>query len=183
MELALDRSWEGCRVVAAQVDALERPGAFERALAEVSESRRRKVLAYRFARDQRTSLLAGMLLDELLGDFGLRERDMTYCENEHGKPFFAGRPDLFFSLAHSGRMAVAALAAYPIGVDVEDLSSFPYDCTDPRTWTTMESVGKAIGIGVGPYVDSGTFAVPDGFRVEHLDCAGHLVCIAFCAPR
>lgn len=181
-ELVLDRLYDGCRVVGAFTDVLSKAEVFDYALEAVSESRKRKALSYRFERDQHLSLLAGLLLDMLLGDYELCERDMSYSENEHGKPSFVNRPYLFFSLAHSGNMAVAALAAHPVGVDVEYLDTFSYDLADPFEWTTMESVGKAIGVGVGAYVDSGEFSIPDGFEIEHhkldSDNGHYLVCIA-----
>lgn len=36
-----------------------------------------------------------------------------------GKPFFPGREDCFFSLSHSGGIALCALSDGPVGVDVE----------------------------------------------------------------
>ena len=36
-----------------------------------------------------------------------------------GKPLFAGRPDSWFSLSHSGGLALCALSDGPVGVDVE----------------------------------------------------------------
>ena len=36
-----------------------------------------------------------------------------------GKPLFAGRPDRWFSLSHSGGAALCALSEGPVGVDIE----------------------------------------------------------------
>ncbi len=36
-----------------------------------------------------------------------------------GKPFFPGRPEHWFSLSHSGGLALCALSDAPVGVDVE----------------------------------------------------------------
>ena len=36
-----------------------------------------------------------------------------------GKPFFPGLDDRWFSLSHSGGMALCALSGHPVGVDVE----------------------------------------------------------------
>ena len=36
-----------------------------------------------------------------------------------GKPFFPGMPDRWFSLSHSGGLALCALSHAPVGVDVE----------------------------------------------------------------
>ena len=38
---------------------------------------------------------------------------------EHGKPYFPGREDLHFNLSHSGDLALCALDAAPVGVDVQ----------------------------------------------------------------
>ena len=80
--------------------------------------------------------------------------------------------------AHSAGMAVGALSDKPIGVDVEYLSSFPYDIAEPYAWTEMESVGKLLGCGVGTFVDSGIYERPADVTVEHFKLGDHLVCIA-----
>lgn len=178
MQFELDIRRGELRVVAALTDVFDGEIAFEEALAHVSGYRREKVRAYRFERDRRLSLLAGLLLDELLRERGLRERDMAYAEGDQGKPSFTEYPELHFSLAHSGEVAVAALADVPIGVDVERLVGFPRDIADPFAWTEMESVGKLFGTGVGVYVDSGDYRTPDDVAIEYFQARGHLVCLA-----
>lgn len=178
VNLDLDMTLMGCRVVAARVDELVQPDAFEAALAHVSSYRREKTLAYRFDKDRRLSLLAGLLLDVLLQDRGFSERTMRYVVDDSGKPWFEGVDNLHFSLAHSGVVVVAALGERPVGVDVECLSGFPYDITDPHTWTAMESVGKLTGEGVGVQVDAKSFLVPPGYTIEYRTIDDYLVCIA-----
>lgn len=39
--------------------------------------------------------------------------------SSRGKPLFQGMPDRWFSLSHSGGMALCALSGQPVGVDVE----------------------------------------------------------------
>ena len=176
--LELDIRWNEGRLVGASTGVFDEAGAFEQALAHASEHRRRKVASLRLEEDRRLSLLAGMLLDELLGERGLRERDMSYVEGENGKPSFAQHQDLHFSLAHSGHMAVAVLANTPVGADVEHLPSFPHDIAEPYRWTEMEAVGKLLGCGVGAFVDGGAYLRPDGIRVSHSPVGDHLVCLA-----
>lgn len=166
------------RLIGALTGTFDADVSFEASLGNVSAHRRRKALAFRFEKDRRLSLLAGLLLDDLLQEHGLRERDMAYVENEHGKPALSAPVDWHFSLAHSHEMAVAALSSNPVGVDVEHLPSFAYDIADPSRWTIMEAVGKALGIGVGGYVDAAQFAVPDDFETEYLECGDYLVCVA-----
>ena len=183
VNLRLDMAVEGCRVIAAQVDELVQPEAFEVALNGVSPYRREKVLAFRFDKDRRLSLLAGLLLDELLRDRGLSERGMHYEVDALGKPRFREFDNLHFSLAHSGIVAAAALGEHPVGVDVECLSGFPNDITDPYTWTAMESVGKLTGEGVGVLVDEGTFEIPTGYIIEYRRIDDYLVCTALRGPH
>ncbi|MFF8386053.1 4'-phosphopantetheinyl transferase family protein [Streptomyces kanasensis] len=50
----------------------------------------------------------------------VRERcGMPGCEEPHGRPAVAGHPGVHFSLSHAGDVALYALAASPVGVDVE----------------------------------------------------------------
>ena len=178
MKLACDMRKAGWRFVAASDDQVAASEVFDAALPHVSAHRRAKALSFVFEKDQRASLLAGLLLDELLSERGLRERDMVYEVSELGKPTFVEHADLHFSLAHSAGMAVGALSDAPIGVDVENLVGFPYDIAEPYNWTEMESVGKLIGCGVGVFVDTGVYARPADVSVEHFVLGDHLVCIA-----
>ena len=178
MKLEFDIRQEGLRAIGAFVDAL---GPLERPiwqLASVSEHRKRKAEAFRFEKDRRLCLLAGMLLDQLLEAYGLRECDMTYIENEYGKPLFAQHPELHFSLAHSEHMAAAALSTVPVGIDVEYLPAFPRDIADAGTWTEMEAVGKAQGSGIGAFLEGGPYQRPSGFEVEHVSLGDYLACLA-----
>ena len=178
-QFAIDITQHGCRVAGAFVDVFDAPGAFDEALANASEHRRRKVASFRFEKDRRLSLLAGALLDELLCERGLREHNMAYVEGENGKPALADYPNLHFSLAHSGQMAVAALAESLVGIDVEYLPLFPHDISEPYSWTEMEAVGKALGCGVGDFVDGATYSRPAGFEVSHMVIGDdYLACLA-----
>ena len=176
--LEFDIAERGCRAIGAFVDVLKEPGALEGAWAGASDYRRAKASSFRFEKDRHLSLLAGVLLDELLRERGLRELDMDYAESENGKPSFVGVPELFFSLAHSGRMAVAALSDFPVGIDVEHLPSFPRDIAEPYLWCEMEAVGKLLGCGVGVYVDGAAYCRPDGITVRHIPTGDYLVCLA-----
>ena len=178
MELVLNTVWNDCRLVGALTDFLERPYEYEAALAGVSPHRRGKAQSFRFAKDRRLSLLAGLLLNELLMERGLNERDVAFGEHEFGKPFLVDHPNLHFSVAHGERMAVAVLSERPVGVDVEYLPTFPYDLAEPYAWTEMESVGKLIGCGVGVYVDGGEYDRPAGVAVKHIPLGDYLICLA-----
>ncbi|MEU7182074.1 MULTISPECIES: 4'-phosphopantetheinyl transferase family protein [Streptomyces] len=52
----------------------------------------------------------------------VRERcGMPGCEKPHGRPAAAGHPGVHFSLSHAGDIALYALAASPVGADIESL--------------------------------------------------------------
>ena len=178
LKLVCDKRGPGWRLIAADDGQISSSASFDAALSRVSSYRREKALAFRFEKDRRTSLLAGLLLDELLAGCGLRERDMIYEVGEFGKPMLAGHENLHFSLAHSAGMAVGALSTVPIGVDVERLPGFPRDVAEPYEWTEMESVGKLLGCGVGTFVDSGNYERPANVMVEHFALGEYLVCVA-----
>ncbi|WP_225803437.1 4'-phosphopantetheinyl transferase superfamily protein [Streptomyces sp. NK15101] len=50
----------------------------------------------------------------------VRERcGMPGCEKPHGRPAVSGHPGVHFSLSHAGDLALYALAAAPVGADIE----------------------------------------------------------------
>lgn len=83
-----------------------------------------------------------------------------------GRPCLPERPGLFFSLTHSGDIAVCALGGTPVGVDVEPTSAAPTDypalagvmgfapCASPggflRLWVLWESYLKFTGQAAPP---------------------------------
>jgi 4'-phosphopantetheinyl transferase len=106
-------------------------------------------------------------------------------EGAHGKPSLAGDPLVQFNLSHSGDVALLAVAAAPVGIDIErvrpvgDLGSVVRRWLSPaeqmalarlsgearlqaffRCWTSKESYLKARGLGLA--ADLGSFDV----RVE-----------------
>ncbi len=93
---------------------------YDEAYLKVSEERRKKVDAYRFEKDKRLSLAAGLLLEEGLRQFGVENYSLRYGENN--KPYLNGMDNLFFNLSHSGNFAVCALYDKEIGVDIEKIS-------------------------------------------------------------
>ena len=96
----------------------------------LSPQRRAKADAFKQPRGRVLCIGASLLLDMLLQQVGLRERDMTYVEGEHGKPHFvdATVPLGDFSLSHSGHVVAAAMIDRPsptrIGIDVQHVTRY-----------------------------------------------------------
>lgn len=115
------------------------------------------------------SLAATFALREALRVYGIDEAEQEYCYNEHGKPFLAQHPELFFSLSHAGNLAVAAAGYSALGVDIERIgraneriatrffsegeqrlleAATDYSLEFIKIWTAHEAFGKALGTGL-----------------------------------
>ena len=112
---------EHCQVMVASVRALASSELLEAALSRLSKYRCDKTLCYRYEKGKMLSAGVGLLLDYMLRERGLRERDMEYVEEEHGKPAFVDHPGLHFNLSHSDTMVACALCDTPVGVDIQSL--------------------------------------------------------------
>lgn len=64
------------------------------------------------------SLAAGLLLDHVMDRWGVSPWELV-TTLPAGKPVFAGREDMWFSLSHSGRYALCAVSNLPVGADVQ----------------------------------------------------------------
>lgn len=118
------------------------------------------------------------------------------CGAPHGKPVLPDRPDVGFSLAHAGSVALVAVAAVPVGVDLEPVDGRSVAnlvrsmCTSGevraleaagapparvlRVWTRKEALLKATGAGLTRdprtvEVGLGGAATVEGFRVTDVD--------------
>jgi len=97
------------------------PGEYEKLMEHLSDERCSKTLKIKHLEGKCRSVGAGLLLDKALSAYGLREKDMVYTYGKSGKPAFAGHPDLFFNLSHSGSRVMCILADVPVGCDVEKI--------------------------------------------------------------
>lgn len=130
--------------------------------------RKHKIDAFRFAKDKRLSLGAGILLGYALKNDGLKE--MSY--NANGK-LYLPNSSLHFNLSHSGSIAMIAVSENHVGCDVELIrpigilqTAEHFFCDSEyellkntvseqeqiilfyRLWTLKESFMKAIGLGM-----------------------------------
>ncbi|MER5184161.1 4'-phosphopantetheinyl transferase superfamily protein [Streptomyces sp. NPDC002896] len=139
-----------------------------------------RAAAFREARDRDTYLAAHVGLRLLLGaylgvppaDVPLERLPCPMCEEPHGRPVVRGDP-VHFSLSHSGGLCLLALAATPVGVDIEAVPDLAVAdevgaCLHPResaelselravdrpaafarAWARKEAYLKGLGMGLG----------------------------------
>lgn len=172
-------------------DELTDPEVFGRCLQRMPAYRRDKVSAYRFGRDKRLSLGAGMLLEDFVCSVTGTNDILTEPE---GRPYLAAAPGVHFNLSHSGHYAVLAVSDRPVGVDIElthhfddSLARFVYtdseieaavagferDAALTRLWTVKESVMKQLGTGMALAPKQVTVIQrhPARVRAEGFDCS------------
>ncbi len=82
--------------------------------------RRRRLERLRYAPAREASLGAGLLWRYVMERHGIHaEEPVRFLQA--GKPVFAQRDDLFFSLSHSGPYAMCAISDRRVGVDVQQI--------------------------------------------------------------
>ena len=138
-----------------------------------------KVNRYKFDKDKRLCLGAGLLAETMLKQAGAD--NISIIISQHGKPILADRSDIHFNLSHDGTLAVCAVSDSPVGVDVQKKTAYnpavakrvfkPCEiewadiCIDKdeaftRLWARKESYVKFLGRGL--LQDTSTFSVVPG---------------------
>lgn len=153
------------------VDALAEDDCFFENYEMMSDERKRKIDAFRFQKDKRLSLGAGILLDRYLKTRGLSEKAMRYTEKGNGKPCFLTVPEICFNISHSETEVIAAFSDRDVGCDIEwihpvsseisrrfysheeydDLMAAPEAMRERlffRYWTLKESYMKLTALGM-----------------------------------
>jgi 4'-phosphopantetheinyl transferase len=161
----------------------------------LSADEMRRAGRFHFDRDRRRFIVArAALRDVLARHLKLRAHQISFCYGRHGKPALAitaGGSTVAFNLAHSGELALCALAGRrEVGVDVELLRPVPdahrvaldvfspgerraLDSIPPddrlqaffRCWTRKEAYLKALGDGLARPLQSFQVSVDDGTDV------------------
>lgn len=90
-------------------------------------TRAARVQSPRRPEDRARRLAAELALRRLLRQIGEHYAALTISYTKEGKPYFDGRPDLSFSISHSGGLAAVALlrassgVAPAVGVDIQEI--------------------------------------------------------------
>lgn len=144
---------------------------FHSAYTQMPESRQQKIDRFRFDRDKRLSLCAGVLLRLSLHMFSIEEWPVISIAPQ-GKPFLRDLPQIHFNLSHSGNYSACAISDVgELGIDVEGIAQAedtlirkvctPHECKDIlslplskkyerffQLWTVKESYLKLLGTGL-----------------------------------
>lgn len=134
------------------------------------EWRKERMLAIKHLRGRVQCAVAWLLVDYCqmsLGDSSRPEvaRNDRWRYNEHGKPYFEGRDDLFFSVSHCGGAVAVAIHDEEVGIDIEEVGRYKeslvkyvlnedeMDSEDKgdkfiEIWTKKEAVFKFLGTGI-----------------------------------
>jgi 4'-phosphopantetheinyl transferase len=189
-------------------------------LSALDESERVRAARFRRDEDRDRFLAAHVLLRELLGArLGLAPADVEFvrepcphCGGPHGRPAVGEPSPVQFSLSHSGRLVLAAIAPAQVGVDVErvpsgdtrsaverlihereraELAAVPCserDALFARLWVRKEAYLKGVGTGIAvglesEYVGVGADDAPRGWAIADVPVlAGYTAAVALARP-
>ena len=146
---------------------------------QMPDYRKKKIDFFKFKKDKCLSLGAGILMNQLIlyakkQSSSLNDDSFTVDFSKNGKPFFKFLPFLNFSLAHSGKMVIAALSTKKIGVDVEEETDESE--IDFKTWTKAESYIKALDLPLSDYIE-GKIPLPPENSFRQWTENGYIFCV------
>lgn len=138
---------------------------------------------------------------------GRQVHDFTFAMRENGKPHLADSDRLHFNVSHSGDMALIAVAAIPVGVDIErkdesidhlGVAESVFSASErhillkaPKAersnvffslWTRKEAYLKATGHGFSSHLDLISTALPNGKIEDKSQPSGSTPWYAFDLP-
>lgn len=153
------------------------PQVFSSYFSQMSEYRQNKINKYKKQSDKNLSLAVGILIQQGLAQYGIKEKTTVYTHNQNGKPFIKKHPEIHFNVSHSGTFAMAVFADSEVGCDIEKIQpidlnlSYRFFCPEEceiifsqkkistqtelfyRFWTIKESFIKATGFGLSLPMD------------------------------
>ena len=106
------------QILVLNINQLKTPGVFETFLEQVSPDRRQRVERHVTVSGKLQSLGAGLVLNEILEQFGLNSSETVLEYGENQKPYIPHCSQLHFNLTHSGDYAAGVWAHTPVGIDI-----------------------------------------------------------------
>lgn len=94
-------------------------GQYEKYLFQVSNERRERVDRIKNPKMKSISLLSEVIMRREIGKaLKIKESDIEFFYNEHGKPYVKN-PDYHFSVSHTENVIVFTDSSVPVGIDIE----------------------------------------------------------------
>lgn len=145
---------------------------FEQLSSYVSCEKRERIRRFRRFEDTQRSLLGEVLARyAICKRLGIKNNEITFGQNEYGKPVLTDLSSIHFNISHSGDWVVCAIDNNPIGIDVESIKPIEFSIAESffskeeytalsnqdkgawliyfyRLWTLKESYIKAEGKGL-----------------------------------
>ncbi len=172
-----------------KTDFLSDDETFNRYYYNMSIKRREKTDRYKFMASRIESVGAGILVDEFLKSYGLREKNMTYLQNDFGKPYFKEFHNIHFSISHTKGYVMCSFGDVNVGADIQVQSKdvvglakrffteseceYIFSKADRqlqkeafyRVWVLKESFIKTIGRGMSVKLDSFSVIGENGVEI------------------
>jgi len=100
---------------------------FNRLLRFTTEEKKERILRYRRFEDAERSLVGDLLARyAICKSFGVRNDELVFGRNEHGKPLLIKPAGHYFNISHAGEWVACALADRPVGIDIELIKPLDY---------------------------------------------------------
>ena len=95
---------------------------FDELVERLYPERKSRVLAFRRKEPAYVSVVAGLLLQELVEkQLGIHPDELVLEKNENGKPWIEDHPEFYFNISHAGDYVVLAYGDVPLGIDIEQI--------------------------------------------------------------
>lgn len=101
------------------INRLRDKSVYDAYFEQMSPERQKKITEHKMEEDRLRSLGAGIVLDAILKQYGLCQKEVTLEYVVNGKAVVRGRPEIHFNLSHSGNFAAGACGPCPVGIDIE----------------------------------------------------------------
>lgn len=152
----------------------------------LDENKIKKIKKFKYKNDYLRSLYGELLVRyEIIKKLSIKNIDISFSNNEYGKPFLNSKYNFHFNISHSDNWVVCAFSNEAIGVDIEVIKEGNLDIakrfftkdeykalhskssSDQNTyfyklWTLKESYIKWLGKGLSIPLDS--FSISENYN-------------------
>ena len=169
---------------------------------QMSAERKQAVSQMKVRHKRDLRIAADALCRKAISDFcNISPADIEFEYNGNGKPFAKNLP-VYFSISHSGDLAVCAVSDCEIGIDIEKIRDINLRVSDRfatdrekeyirnyengffEIWTLKEAYFKCIGTGLGSDIKDVSFEIngkdiscsEDGYKFSFFEIDKNYIC-------